>query len=218
MGGSEGVTRAAKTYFSIRIWSAPLALANYVVLGWLIGQARARLALGVQIAINVINMAATVLLVLVLDAGIAGAAIAAVIAEAAGLLLGVADRAAPHARTARRAARDAVRPRQADAHAGGQSRHHDPHRGADRGVPVLHRARRPRRRRDARRQRGAEQFPADQRLLPRRPRQRRRAALRPGLWRARPERLFRRGPAGDARGALALRSRSRVVSRCSALR
>lgn len=89
MGGSEGVTRAAKIYFTIRIWSAPLALANYVVLGWLIGQARASLALGVQIAINVINMAATVLLVLVLDAGIAGAAIAAVIAEATGLLLGV---------------------------------------------------------------------------------------------------------------------------------
>ena len=38
MGGSEEVTRAAKTYFVIRIWSAPLALGNYVVLGWLIGQ------------------------------------------------------------------------------------------------------------------------------------------------------------------------------------
>jgi MATE family multidrug resistance protein len=58
------------------------------VLGWLIGQARAKL-LTTQIAINVINMAATVLLVLVLDAGIAGAAIAAVIAEAAGVLLGI---------------------------------------------------------------------------------------------------------------------------------
>ena len=74
MGGSEGVTRAAKTYFTIRIWSAPLVLANYVVLGWLIGQARAKLALGMQIAINLINAAATVLLVLVFDAGIAGAA------------------------------------------------------------------------------------------------------------------------------------------------
>jgi MATE family multidrug resistance protein len=89
MGGSEGVTRAAKTYFKVRIWSAPLALANYVVLGWLIGQARARLALGVQIAINAVNMAATVLLVLVMHAGIAGAALAAVVAEAAGLVLGV---------------------------------------------------------------------------------------------------------------------------------
>jgi MATE family multidrug resistance protein len=89
MGGSESVTRAARTYFVIRIWSAPLALANYVVLGWLIGQARAKLALAVQIAINLINMAATVLLVLVADAGISGAAIAAVIAEATGLLLGI---------------------------------------------------------------------------------------------------------------------------------
>ena len=89
MGGSESVTRAAKIYFSIRIWSAPLALANYVVLGWLIGQARPRLALSVQIAINLINMAATALLVLVLDAGIAGAAIAAVIAEAFGIVLGI---------------------------------------------------------------------------------------------------------------------------------
>jgi multidrug resistance protein, MATE family len=59
------------------------------VLGWLIGQARATLALGVQIAINVINMAATILLVLVLDARIGGAALAAVIAEAGGLALGV---------------------------------------------------------------------------------------------------------------------------------
>jgi MATE family multidrug resistance protein len=89
MGGSEGVTHAARTYFIVRIWSAPLALGNYVVLGWLIGQARAKLALGTQISINLINMAATVLLVLVFDFGIAGAAIAAVIAEGAGLVLGL---------------------------------------------------------------------------------------------------------------------------------
>jgi len=89
MGGSEGVTRAAKIYFIIRIWSSPLALGNYVVLGWLIGQARAKLALGMQISINLINVAATVVLVLVFDFGIAGAAIAALIAEAAGLLLGL---------------------------------------------------------------------------------------------------------------------------------
>ena len=65
IGGSDSVNRAAKTYFTIRIWSAPLVLANFVVLGWLIGQARAKLALAVQIAINLINAAATVLLVLV---------------------------------------------------------------------------------------------------------------------------------------------------------
>jgi len=89
MGGSDAVTKAARTYFHIRIWSAPLVLINYVVLGWLIGLAHARLALGLQIAINLINAAATVLLVLVLDFGIAGAAIASVGAEAIGVLLGV---------------------------------------------------------------------------------------------------------------------------------
>ena len=89
MGGSEGVTRAAKTYFMIRIWSSPLVFGNFVILGWLIGQARARLALGIQVTINLINVVATALLVLVFDFGAAGAAIAAVIAEAAGLALGI---------------------------------------------------------------------------------------------------------------------------------
>jgi MATE family multidrug resistance protein len=89
MGGSDQVSRAARTYFAVRIWSAPLALANYVVLGWLIGQARAQLALAVQIAINLISTAATLVLVLVFDTGIAGAAVAAVIAEAAGVLIGI---------------------------------------------------------------------------------------------------------------------------------
>ncbi len=89
MGGSEAVRGAARTYFMIRIWSAPLALANYVLLGWLVGLARARLALAVQIAINLINMAATILLVQVMETGIAGAAIAAVIAETFGVAIGL---------------------------------------------------------------------------------------------------------------------------------
>lgn len=89
MGGSEGVTRAAKTYFKIRIWSSPFALANYVILGWLIGQARANSALLLQVVINLVNMAATILLVLIYDAGIAGAAIAALLSEAVGFALGL---------------------------------------------------------------------------------------------------------------------------------
>ena len=89
MGGSEGVTRAAKTYFSIRIWSSPFALANYVILGWLIGRARANSALLLQVVINLVNMAATILLVLVYDTGIDGAAIAALLSEAIGFALGV---------------------------------------------------------------------------------------------------------------------------------
>ncbi|RXH21728.1 MULTISPECIES: MATE family efflux transporter [Bradyrhizobium] len=89
MGGSEGVTRAAQTYFGIRIWSSPFALANYVILGWLIGQARANSALLLQVVVNLVNMAATILLVLVYHAGIAGAAIAALSSEAVGFALGL---------------------------------------------------------------------------------------------------------------------------------
>ena len=90
MGGSATVRGAAEHYFFIRLWSAPFALGNYVMLGWLVGLARPMLALSIQIAVNVINMALTVLLVLRLDWGIAGAASASVIAEATGLIIGLA--------------------------------------------------------------------------------------------------------------------------------
>src|SRR5262245_5320923 len=90
MGGSEAVTAAAKTYFFVRIWSAPFALGGYVVLGWLVGLARTGIALALQIAINLVNMALTALLVLVFDFGIAGAALGAVVAETAGFAAGLA--------------------------------------------------------------------------------------------------------------------------------
>jgi MATE family, multidrug efflux pump len=89
MGGSAAVTAAAQSYFFVRIWSAPFALGNYVVLGWLVGLARTGVALALQIAINVLNMAATMLLVLGLDFGITGAALAAMIAETAGFAGGL---------------------------------------------------------------------------------------------------------------------------------
>jgi MATE family multidrug resistance protein len=90
MGGSAAVTEAAQAYFFIRIWSAPFVLANYALLGWLIGQARAGTALGIQIAVNLCNMALTAALVLDVGLGVAGAAIGSLAAEAAGTALGLA--------------------------------------------------------------------------------------------------------------------------------
>jgi MATE family multidrug resistance protein len=90
MGGSANVSDAAQHYFFIRLWSAPFALGNYAMLGWLVGLARPMLALTIQIAVNVINMALTVAFVLGLGWGISGAAIAAVIAETCGLVIGLA--------------------------------------------------------------------------------------------------------------------------------
>jgi MATE family multidrug resistance protein len=90
MGGSDAVTAAASSYFAIRMWSAPFALGNYVMLGWLVGLAMPKRALAIQIVINVVDIALTAWLVLKLDLGVPGAAFAAVVAEIVGLLLGVA--------------------------------------------------------------------------------------------------------------------------------
>ena len=90
MGASQEVTRAAEIYFHIRIWSAPFALANYVLLGWFVGLARARTALALQVAINLINVVVIAVLVLGFGQGVAGAAFGAVAAEAAGTVAGLA--------------------------------------------------------------------------------------------------------------------------------
>ena len=89
MGGSEAVTTAATSYFHTRLWSAAFMLGNYVILGWLVGQARTGIALAIQVGINLLNMALTILFVLMLRWGIEGAAIATVIAETAGFASGL---------------------------------------------------------------------------------------------------------------------------------
>lgn len=89
MGGSDAVRVAAETYFLVRIWSAPFVLANFALVGWLVGVARADVALALQVVINLLNMSLAALLVLGFDLGIAGAAWAAVIAETTGLAVGL---------------------------------------------------------------------------------------------------------------------------------
>jgi MATE family multidrug resistance protein len=90
MGASPEVTQAAQSYFAIRIWSAPVALANYTLLGWFVGLARANTALALQVVINVSNAALIALLVIHFEMGVGGAALAAVIAEAIGAGIGLA--------------------------------------------------------------------------------------------------------------------------------
>lgn len=86
--GSDEVEAHARTYFQIRILSAPFALANYVFLGWFIGLGRARMAFALQLLLNLSNMVFDVILVLgvgmAADGVALGTLIAAVIAAAAG--------------------------------------------------------------------------------------------------------------------------------------
>ena len=90
LGAGPTVAQNAAIYCNIRIWSAPAALANYVILGSLLGRQRARTALAIQAAINVVNVAVALYLVLRLHWGIAGIATATMLADYAGLLLGLA--------------------------------------------------------------------------------------------------------------------------------
>ena len=90
IGGSDAVQHNARLYCHARIWAAPLALGNYVVLGWLLGTQRVRLALLSQVFINSVNIAAVVVYVDVFDWGVAGIGAATATADALGFVLGAA--------------------------------------------------------------------------------------------------------------------------------
>ena len=89
MGASEAVSGFASTYFSIRIWGAPFILLSYVIVGWLIGMGKVRLALVTQIGMNVLNIILDLIFVLGLGMGVEGVAIATLIAEISGVMLGL---------------------------------------------------------------------------------------------------------------------------------
>jgi len=81
VGGSAEIRAHGETYFSYRIWAAPAALSNYCVMGWFIGQSRARLAFMVQLFLNLTNMALSAFFVLHLGMTSDGVGLAALIAE-----------------------------------------------------------------------------------------------------------------------------------------
>ena len=89
--GSDRVEQAAQSYYAVRIWSAPAALANYVVLGWFVGRGDAKTVLGLTLLLNAVNIVLDALLVLVFDFEVAGVAYGTLVAEtvaaSAGLVL-----------------------------------------------------------------------------------------------------------------------------------
>ncbi|WP_322015817.1 MATE family efflux transporter [Paraburkholderia sp. J12] len=88
IGGSAEVQHNARLYCEARIGSAPFALANYVVLGYLLGTQRVRVALAAQVFINLANVAAVLLYVYGLGWGIAGIGAATATADALGFVFG----------------------------------------------------------------------------------------------------------------------------------
>jgi multidrug resistance protein, MATE family len=83
------VTKFATEYFRIRIWGAPFTLMNYVILGWLMGMAKIKESLFLQVLMNVLNMMLAILFVHVFSFAVKGVAAAALIAEVTAFILGL---------------------------------------------------------------------------------------------------------------------------------
>ncbi|RJG49489.1 MATE family efflux transporter DinF [Motilimonas pumila] len=83
------VQEYASQYFLIRIWAAPAALANLVILGWLLGMQNAKAPMWLLIITNIVNILLDILFVFGFGWQVKGAAAASLIADYVGLALGL---------------------------------------------------------------------------------------------------------------------------------
>lgn len=89
LGPTADVRQLAATYFYIVVWGAPASLGLFALTGWFIGMQNTRLPMLVSMVQNVVNILASLVLVYGLDMKIEGVALGTVIAQYAGVLLGV---------------------------------------------------------------------------------------------------------------------------------
>ncbi|MBB3312920.1 putative MATE family efflux protein [Rhizobium sp. BK196] len=89
MGAEGQIAEATSTYFSIRILAAPAALANYALLGFVLGRGQGRMGLLLQALINGINILLSIYLGLTLDWGVSGVAWGTMAGETAGAVAGL---------------------------------------------------------------------------------------------------------------------------------
>lgn len=90
MDAGPDVAEATSVYVTVRLISAPAALANYAILGFILGRGEASTALVLQVVINVTNIALSVVFGLKLGWGVEGVAWGTVIGETLGVVLGLA--------------------------------------------------------------------------------------------------------------------------------
>lgn len=87
----DAATRSiALTYFNILIYGAPAVLLQYALSGWFVGRQDTRSPMVVSLVINVVNIAASLLLVYGCHLGIEGVAAGTLIAQWVGCLLALA--------------------------------------------------------------------------------------------------------------------------------
>ncbi len=86
---SAQVEHFAREYFLIRVWSMPAVLGSYAIIGWFYGLRNVRTPLVIQVFVNCLNIVLAVVFVFGFGWGVPGVATASLIAEYAGLLLGL---------------------------------------------------------------------------------------------------------------------------------
>ena len=87
--GSAEVIRLALIYFFVRIWAAPATLGMYAIKGWFIGMQDSKTPMWIAIFLNCVNIAASLLFVMVFHWDIFGVALGTVLANYSGLALGI---------------------------------------------------------------------------------------------------------------------------------
>ncbi len=90
MGADGSVQAAAATYIGIRILAAPVTLSNFTLLGFVLGRGLGSVGLALQILLNGVNIAMSILLGITFGFGIAGVAWGTVIGEVVATVAGFA--------------------------------------------------------------------------------------------------------------------------------
>ena len=89
MGAEAEVLDSASDYAYTRIYGAPAALINYVIIGWFVGNQNTRVPLYLLTLVNLVNLALDLLFVMGFGWGAQGVAAATLVAEYAGLVAGL---------------------------------------------------------------------------------------------------------------------------------
>ena len=91
---SEEVASVAREYFYVRIWAAPATLSLFTCKGWFIGMQDTRSSMLVDLTVNLVNIAASIILSLGIGTweglGFSGIALGTVIAQWTGFVLALA--------------------------------------------------------------------------------------------------------------------------------
>jgi len=86
---TQAIKTLTETYFTVRIWSSPATLVNYVLIGVFIGLQKTKASLAIVVSTNLTNIVLDIFLVVILHQGIAGLALATVLSEYTGMITGL---------------------------------------------------------------------------------------------------------------------------------